>query len=93
MVAVAGLCLAFATAHWWNLVVLLIAAVIGVLLFGILVHPPLIMWGGQLSDGTPTGGMEIGRRSFGFGLWLNGAASLAAAGICGIAARTQRPRP
>ena len=92
MVAIAALGLGFASDLWWNVTAVLIAALIVFILVGIVLSPPVTLWDGQLPDGTPTGGMEVGRPSFGFGLWLIGAASLAAAGVCGFAAKAQRPR-
>lgn len=92
VVGFAALGLGFAADQWWNVAAVLIAALIVLIFVAILLNPPTIMWDGQLPDGTPIGGMEVGRPSFGFGLWLIGAASLAAAGICGFAANAQRPR-
>ena len=92
VVAIAALGLGFASDLWWNVTAVLIAALIVFILVGIVLSPPVTLWDGQLPDGTPTGGMEVGRPSFGFGLWLIGAASLAAAGVCGFAAKAQRPR-
>lgn len=93
VVAIAALGAAFAPARWWDVTAVIIAALIVLVLFSYLVSPPVLMWDGQLPDGTPTGGMEVGRRSFGFGLWLIGAAALVAAGICGLLMQTKRARP
>ena len=92
VVGFTALGLGFAADQWWNVAAVLIAALIVLIFVAILLNPPTIMWDSQLPDGTPIGGMEVGRPSFGFGLWLIGAASLAAAGICGFAANAQRPR-
>ena len=92
LVGFAALGLGFSSDQWWNVTAVVMAALIVFILVAILLNPPTIMWDGQLPDGTPTGGMEVGRPSFGFGLWLIGAASLATAGICGFAAKAQRPR-
>ncbi|WP_155807353.1 hypothetical protein [Brevibacterium sp. VCM10] len=92
VVGFAALGLGFAVDQWWNVTAVLIAALIVFIVIAILLNPPTIMWDGQLPDGTPIGGMEVGWPSFGFGLWLIGAASLAAAGACGFAAKAQRPR-
>ncbi|UVI36901.1 hypothetical protein [Brevibacterium spongiae] len=84
VVAIAALGLGFASDLWWNVTAVLVAALIVFILVVIALNPPVTMWDGQLPDGTPIGGMEVGRPSFGFGLWLIGAASLVAAGICGF---------
>lgn len=93
VVAIAALGPAFAPARWWGVTAVIIAALIVLVLVSFLVSPPLLMWDGQLPDGTPTGGMEVGRPSIGFGLWPIGAAALVAAGSCGLLAQTKRPRP
>ncbi|GGC33058.1 hypothetical protein GCM10010974_14480 [Brevibacterium sediminis] len=93
VVAIAALGAAFAPARWWDVTAVIIAALIVLVLFSYLVSPPVLMWDGQLPDGTPTGGMEVGRPSFGFGLWLIGAAALVAAGICGLLTQTKCVRP
>ena len=93
VVAIAALGPAFALARWWGVTAVLIAALLVLVLFSYLLIPPVLMWDGQLPDGTPTGGMEVGRPSFGFGLWLVGAAALVAAGSCGLCTQTKRPRP
>lgn len=83
----------FASARWWAAAAILLGAFIVVILIGLVLSPPMLMWDGQLPDGTPTGGMEIGYPSVGYGLWLIGGAALITAGICGLLSETQRPRP
>ncbi|MCU4297329.1 hypothetical protein D3I60_09595 [Brevibacterium permense] len=78
-------------AHWPLLLVAVGAGLF--ILVSTLLNPPALMWDGQLPDGTPTGGMEVGRPSIGFGLWLIGAAALVGAGICGLLTQTQSDRP
>ncbi|MGO3023373.1 MAG: hypothetical protein ACTIIH_09060 [Brevibacterium sp.] len=93
IITIAVLGLFFPSARWWAAAAMLIGALIVVLLIGLVLEPPLLMWDGQLPDGTPTGGMEIGCPSVGYGLWVVGAAALISAGICGLLAQTKRPRP
>ena len=93
IITIAVLGLFFPSARWWAAAAMLIGALIVVLLIGLVLEPPLLMWDGQLPDGTPTGGMEIGCPSVGYGLWVVGAAALISAGISGLLAQTKRPRP
>lgn len=99
VVFVAVLGLFCAHTRWWNAVVILSGGIIVFVLFTFLVEPPLMIWDGQTPDGMPTGGMEIGRPAFGFGLWAIGAAALIGAGCCGFlsfgaaATENKHPRP
>ena len=59
--------------------------------------PPLLMWDGQLPDGTPTGGMLVAEPTWGLVLPALTVACLVIGGLCAFArrrsigARTQPP--
>lgn len=71
------------SSKWWSAAAVLFGAALLWMLSSYLITPPIMMWDGQTEDGTPTGGMEVGRPAPGFAVYTIGALALTAAGICG----------
>lgn len=79
----------FRSLRWWSVATLLIAAVLGILLIGMLVDPPSLLWDGVDAQGRPTGGQEIGEPAAGALFWAMGIGALVAAGVCGLIGRAR----
>lgn len=74
---------------WWSVATLLIAVVLGILLIGMLLDPPSLLWDGADAQGRPTGGQEIGEPAAGALVWAIGIGALIAAGVCGLSGRVR----
>ena len=81
----------------WSLVSLIVAAAVAQRWVSLVRDPPLLMWDGQLPDGTPTGGMLVAEPTWGLVLPALTVACLVIGGLCAFArrrsigARTQPP--
>lgn len=77
----------FRTLRWWSVVSMLVAVLLGALLFTMLTDPPSLLWDGVDAQGRPTGGQEIGKPAAGAVVWAIGIGALFAAGVCGLIGR------
>src|SRR5699024_10473896 len=70
--------------RWWSVAAIVLGTVLSLRLLQMIVDPPYLVWEGQTSSGTPTGGMEVAYPALGFGLWVLGSLCFIAAGVCGL---------
>lgn len=78
--------------RWWSVAAIVLGTVLSLRLLQMIVDPPYLVWEGQTSSGTPTGGMEVAYPALGFGFWVFGSLCFIAAGVCGLIADAQRTR-
>jgi hypothetical protein len=45
--------------RWWSVAAIVLGTVLSLRLLQMIVDPPYLVWEGQTSSGTPTGGMEV----------------------------------
>jgi hypothetical protein len=74
----------FPVSRAWGLLSLLAGATAALLWGGLVRTPPLLMWDGQMPDGTPTGGMLVAEPTPWITCAALTAAGLVAGGLCAV---------